>query len=150
MLGKVLPYFIVGAVQVTVILTAAKVLFHVPFVGGLAMLLLGVLVFVLAMVLLGYTFSTLARSQMQAMQLTFFFFLPSILMSGFMFPFRGMPDWAQALGSLLPMTHFLRVVRAVMLKGANWSEIGAEFALLALFVPAFALLALARFRRTLD
>ena len=150
MLGKVLPYFIVGAVQVTVILTAAKVLFHVPFVGNLAMLLLGVLVFVLAMVLLGYTFSTLARSQMQAMQLTFFFFLPSILMSGFMFPFHGMPGWAQDLGSLLPMTHFLRVVRAVMLKGANWSEIGFEFAILAAFVPAFSLLALLRFRRTLD
>jgi ABC-2 type transport system permease protein len=150
MLGKVLPYFIVGAVQVTVILTAAKILFHVPFVGNLAMLLLGVLVFVLAMVLLGYTFSTLARSQMQAMQLTFFFFLPSILMSGFMFPFHGMPVWAQDLGSLLPMTHFLRVVRAVMLKGANWSEIGFEFAMLAAFVPAFSILALARFRRTLD
>jgi ABC-2 type transport system permease protein len=150
MLGKVLPYFIIGGVQVTVILTAARILFHVPFVGNLAMLLLGVLVFVLAMVLLGYTISTLARSQMQAMQLTFFFFLPSILMSGFMFPFRGMPDWAQAVGSLLPMTHFLRVVRAVMLKGANWSEIGFEFAMLAAFVPVFSILALLRFRRTLD
>ena len=150
MLGKVLPYFIVGGVQVTVILTAAKILFHVPFVGDLGMLLAGVLLFVLAMVLLGYTFSTLARSQMQAMQLTFFFFLPSILMSGFMFPFRGMPDWAQVLGSLLPMTHFLRVVRAVMLKGANWSEIGFEFAMLATFIPVFSMLALLRFRRTLD
>ncbi len=150
MAGKVLPFFIVGAVQVTVILTAAKVLFHVPFVGHLGMLLLGVLIFVLSMVLLGYTFSTLARSQMQAMQLTFFFFLPSILMSGFMFPFHGMPMWAQDIGNLLPMTHFLRVVRAVMLKGANWSEIGAEFAALAAFVPVFIVLALLRFRRTLD
>jgi ABC-2 type transport system permease protein len=150
MLGKVLPYFIVGGVQVSVILAAAKALFRVPFVGNLAMLLLGVLIFVLAMVLLGYTFSTLARSQMQAMQLTFFFFLPSILMSGFMFPFHGMPVWAQDLGSLLPMTHFLRVVRAVMLKGANWSEIGFEFAALTAFVPAFSILALLRFRRTLD
>jgi ABC-2 type transport system permease protein len=150
MLGKVLPFFIVGGVQVTVILTAAKLLFHVPFVGNLAMLLSGVLVFVLAMVLLGYTFSTLARTQMQAMQLTFFFFMPSILMSGFMFPFHGMPDWAQFLGNVLPMTHFLRVVRAVMLKGANWSEIGFEFAMLTAFVPAFSILALLRFRRTLD
>jgi len=150
MLGKVLPFFIVGAVQVAVILAAARILFHVPFVGSLSMLLLGVLVFVLAMVLLGYAFSTFSRSQMQAMQLTFFFLLPSILLSGFMFPFRGMPDWAQALGNLLPMTHFLRVVRAVMLKGANLSEIGVELSLLALFVPAFALLALLRFRRTLD
>ena len=150
MLGKVLPYFIVGGVQVAVILTAARLLFHVPFVGNLGMLLAGVLLFVFAMVLLGYTFSTLARSQMQAMQLTFFFFLPSILMSGFMFPFHGMPDWAQVVGNLLPMTHFLRVVRAVMLKGANWSEIGFEFFVLALYVPAFSLLALLRFRRTLD
>ena len=150
MLGKVLPFFIVGAVQVTVILAAAKFLFHVPFVGDLSMLLAGVLVFVLAMVLLGYVFSTLTRSQMQAMQLAFFFLLPSILMSGFMFPFHGMPEWAQDLGSLLPMTHFLRVVRAIMLKGANWSEIGFEFAVLTAFVPAFSLLALARFRRTLD
>ena len=121
-----------------------------PFVGALSMLLAGVLVFVLAMVLLGYTFSTFARSQMQAMQLTFFFILPSILLSGFMFPFHGMPGWAQDLGNLLPMTHFLRVVRAIMLKGANWSEIGFEFALLTAFVPAFAMLALLRFRRTLD
>lgn len=150
MLGKVLPFFIVGAVQVAVILTAARLLFHVPFVGDLGMLLLGVLVFVFAMVLLGYTFSTFARSQMQAMQLTFFFLLPSILMSGFMFPFHGMPGWAQGLGDLLPLTHFLRVVRAVMLKGANWSEIGFEFTMLALFVPIFAGLALVRFRRTLD
>ncbi len=150
MLGKVLPFFIVGAVQVTVILTAAHFLFHVPFVGDLAMLLGGVLVFVLSMVLLGYTFSTLARSQMQAMQLTFFFLLPSILMSGFMFPFHGMPMWAQDLGNLLPMTHFLRVVRAVMLKGANWNEIGFEFAMLTTFIPVFAILALLRFRTTLD
>ena len=95
MLGKVLPFFFVGAVQVAVILSAARLLFHVPFVGDLQFLLLGVLIFVLEMVLLGYTFSTLARTQMQAMQLTFFFLLPSILMSGFMFPFRGMPDWAR-------------------------------------------------------
>ena len=150
MLGKVLPFFLVGAVQVTVILSAARLLFHVPFVGNLSFLLAGVLVFVFAMVLLGYTFSTLARSQMQAMQLTFFFLLPSILMSGFMFPFRGMPDWARFLGNMLPMTHFLRVVRAIMLKGADFAEIGREFGWLCLFVPAFATLALLRFRRTLD
>ena len=151
MLGKVLPFFIVGAVQVTVILSRGAL--PVPCAvrrQSCDSCSSGVLVFVLAMVLLGYTFSTLARSQMQAMQLTFFFLLPSILMSGFMFPFRGMPDWAQYLGSLLPMTHFLRVVRAIMLKGANLSEIGYEFALLAAFVPAFSILALLRFRRTLD
>jgi len=150
MLGKVLPFFIVGAVQVTVILSAAYFLFTVPFVGSMGFLLSGVLVFVFQMVLLGYAFSTLARSQMQALQLTFFFFLPSVLMSGFMFPFRGMPEWAQFVGNLLPMTHFLRVVRAIMLKGANFHEIGQEFATLALYVPLFATLALLRFRRTLD
>ncbi len=150
MLGKVLPFFIVGAVQVAVILSAARLLFHVPFVGDLNFLLVGVFVFVFEMALLGYSFSTFARSQMQAMQLTFFFLLPSILMSGFMFPFRGMPDWARFIGNLLPMTHFLRVVRAIMLKGADFAEIGHEFAILAVFVPIFATLALLRFRRTLD
>jgi ABC-2 type transport system permease protein len=150
MLGKVLPFFIVGAVQVTVILSAARFLFGVPFVGSLSFLLAGVLAFVLQMVLLGYAFSTLARSQMQAMQLTFFALLPSILMSGFMFPFRGMPAWARFIGDCLPMTHFLRVVRAIMLKGANFHEIGHEFLILALFVPLFATFALLRFRRTLD
>ena len=150
MLGKVLPYFFVGAVQVAVILTAARGLFHVPFVGNLALLLAGVLIFVLGLVILGYTFSTFARSQMQAMQLAFFFFLPSLLLSGFMFPFHGMPMWAQNIGQLFPLTHFLRVVRAVMLKGANWNEIGREFTYLALFIPAYAIAALLRFRRTLD
>ena len=120
MLGKILPYLVVGAVQVVVVLTAAKLLFSVPFVGSLSLLLAAVLVFVLSLVLLGYTISTVARTQMQAMQLTFFFFLPSILLSGFMFPYRGMPDWAQTLGEILPLTHFLRIVRAVMLKGADF------------------------------
>ncbi|MFC2969655.1 ABC transporter permease [Acidimangrovimonas pyrenivorans] len=150
MLGKVLPFFFVGAVQMVVILFAAKVLFDVPFVGGLGLLLLGVLIFVLALVLLGYTISTLARTQMQAMQLTFFFFLPSILLSGFMFPFRGMPGWAQDLGEALPLTHFLRLVRAVMLKGADFYVVQSQIAALVAFVLVFALLALSRFRRTLD
>ena len=108
------------------------------------------LVFVLALVLLGYTISTIARTQMQAMQLTFFFFLPSILLSGFMFPYRGMPGWAQAFGEIFPLTHFLRIIRAVMLKGADFAAIGREMAVLALFVAAYAALALLRFRRTLD
>lgn len=150
MLGKVLPYFGVGAVQVLVVLLAAKGLFGVPFVGSLGLLLLGVLVFVLAMTLLGYTFSTLARTQMQAMQLTFFFFLPSILLSGFMFPFGGMPTWAQRLGEALPLTHFLRLVRGVMLKGASPEEVARPLLALVAFAALFALLALLRFRRTLD
>lgn len=150
MLGKVLPFLVVGAVQVAVVLTAAKLLFSIPFVGSLTLLLSAVLVFVLALVLLGYTISTMAGSQMQAMQLTFFFFLPSLLLSGFMFPYRGMPGWAQVLGEIFPLTHFLRVTRAVMLKGADFHAIGAEVGWLVLFVGVFAGTALLRFRRTLD
>ncbi|WP_404934059.1 ABC transporter permease [Nitratireductor sp. L15S-10] len=150
MLGKVLPYLVVGAVQVAVILGAAKLLFGVPFIGSLWLLLTAVLVFVLALVLLGYTISTIARTQMQAMQLTFFFFLPSLLLSGFMFPFRGMPLWAQWLGETFPLTHFLRVIRAIMLKGADLPAVAFETGILALFILVYAGLALMRFRRTLD
>ncbi|UDL87147.1 ABC transporter permease [Mesorhizobium sp. PAMC28654] len=150
MLGKVLPFLVVGAVQVAVVLVAAKLLFAIPFVGSLTLLLSAVLVFVLSLVLLGYTISTMARTQMQAMQLTFFFFLPSLLLSGFMFPYRGMPGWAQVLGEIFPLTHFLRITRAVMLKGADFSAIGGEIAWLVLFVVVFAGTALLRFRRTLD
>ncbi|TQI72832.1 ABC-2 type transport system permease protein [Bosea sp. AK1] len=150
MLGKVLPYLAIGAVQVVIVLGAAKLLFAVPFLGGLGLLLTCVLVFVLALVLLGYTISTVARTQLQAMQLTFFFFLPSLMLSGFMFPFAGMPGWAQALGELFPLTHFLRIIRAIMLKGAGLSDIGDEVLYLSLFVPVYAGLALMRFRSTLD
>ena len=150
MLGKVLPYLVVGAVQVAVVLIAAKLLFSVPFAGSLPLLLFAILVFVLALVLLGYSISTVARTQMQALQLTFFFFLPSILLSGFMFPYRGMPGWAQVFGEIFPLTHFLRITRAVMLKGADFSAIGGEIGALAIFVVLFAGVALFRFRRTLD
>jgi ABC-2 type transport system permease protein len=150
MLGKVLPFLVVGAVQMVVVLVAAKLLFSVPFVGSLTLLLSAVLVFVLSLVLLGYTISTMAGSQMQAMQLTFFFFLPSIMLSGFMFPYRGMPGWAQILGEIFPLTHFLRITRAVMLKGADLNAIAGEIGWLVLFVVVFAGTALLRFRRTLD
>ena len=150
MLGKVLPYLAVGSVQVAVVLSAAKLLFGVPFLGSLTLLLACVTIFVLALVLLGYTISTLARTQLQAMQLTFFFFLPSLLLSGFMFPFAGMPLWAQWLGEIFPLTHFLRVVRAIMLKGADLGDIGTEVLWLSIFVPLYAGIALMRFRSTLD
>jgi ABC-2 type transport system permease protein len=150
MLGKVLPYACVGAVQVLVVLIAAKLLFLVPFVGGMPLLLSSIFIFVLGLVLLGYSFSTLSRTQMQAMQLTFFFFLPSILLSGFMFPYRGMPGWAQTLGEILPLTHFLRIVRAVMLKGAELPAVATELVWLVGFAVLFAGVALVRFRRTLD
>jgi len=150
MLGKVLPYLVVGAVQVVVVLVAAKLLFAVPFVGSLTLLLSSVLIFVLSLVLLGYTISTASQTQMQAMQLTFFFFLPSLMLSGFMFPYRGMPDWAQYLGEIFPLTHFLRIIRGVMLKGANLQDIASEITALVFFIFLFAAMALLRFRRTLD
>jgi ABC-2 type transport system permease protein len=150
MLSKVLPYLVVAAVQVTVVLSAARGLFDVPFVGSLPLLLGAIFVSVLALLLLGYAISTFARTQMQAMQLTFFFFLPSLLLSGFMFPFRGMPGWAQAFGEIFPLTHFIRVIRAVMLKGADLAAISREIVVLGIFVAIYALVALSRYRRTLD
>ncbi|TBW36930.1 ABC transporter permease [Siculibacillus lacustris] len=150
MLGKILPFLGVGGVQVVVVLTAAKILFGLPFLGSLTLLISAVLTFVLSLVLMGYFISTFARTQMQAMQLTFFFFLPSLMLSGFMFPFAGMPDWAQAIGECFPLTHFLRIVRAVMLKGAEMPAIAWEMAMLAVFILAYGGIALARFRRTLD
>lgn len=150
MLGKILPYLGVGAVQILVVLAASRLLFQVPFVGSMWLLSAGVFLFVLALVLLGYAISTLARTQMQAMQLTFFFFLPSLLLSGFMFPFLGMPPWARYLGEIFPLTHFLRVIRAVMLKGAEMPAVQAEIGVLALFVLVYAGFALLRFRTTLD
>ena len=150
MLGKVLPYLGVGAVQMVVVLTMAKFVFRVPFVGSLSLLLFAVLTFVMALVLLGYFISTFAETQMQAMQLTFFFFLPSIMLSGFMFPFSGMPHWARTIGEIFPLTHFLRVIRAVMLKGAEMPAVAWEMTILGGFILLYGGLALARFRRTLD
>ncbi|THD71765.1 ABC transporter permease [Thalassobius vesicularis] len=150
MLGKLLPYVAVSAVQVLVVLGAAQVVFGVPFVGSLHLLLGGILLFVLALLVLGYLISTVARTQMQAMQLTFFFFLPSLLISGFMFPYRGMPGWAQILGEVFPLTHFLRFIRAVMLKGAGIEAVSGSLLALVLTVLVLSLIALLRFRRTLD
>lgn len=150
MLGKILPYVVVGAAQSIVILIAAKLLFNVPFVGEPWLLLLGVSIFVLANLALGFTFSTIARSQLQAMQLTFFFFLPSMLLSGFMFPIRGMPEWAQAVGEIFPLTHFLRIVRGVMLKDTTFAQLQSPLVALCLFTAVAVTVALLRYRRTLD
>ncbi len=150
MLGKITPYIAVGGVQTLVVLVTARFLFDVPFAGALWLLLLGVMVFVLANLALGFTFSTIAESQMQAMQLTFFFFLPSLLLSGFMFPFRGMPGWAQAIGEVLPLTHFLRIVRGVMLKGAEFVDLQGEILALGAFTAVAVLAAMLRYKRTLD
>ena len=150
MVGKILPYVVIGYVQLGVIMAAAWLLFDVPMNGSFALLMAMIGVFMLANLGVGFTFSTLARNQLQAMQMTFFFFLPSMLLSGFMFPFRGMPPWAQALGELLPLTHFLRIVRGIMLKGNGLAELLPELWPMALVVAAAAALALARYRQTVD
>ncbi len=150
MIGKIVPYIGAGFVQVALILICANLLFQVPMHGSMLLLLAGTLLFIASNVTLGYTFSTLARNQMQAMQMTFFFFLPSILLSGFMFPFRGMPDWAQVLGEVLPLTHFLRIIRGVMLKGAGFADIFPNVWPIFAFWMGIATIALVRYRRTLD
>jgi ABC-2 type transport system permease protein len=150
MVGKIAPYVGIGYVQVSIILLAARFVFNVPFEGNLALLLLGVLVFIGASLTVGITISSTAQSQMQAMQMTFFFFLPSLLLSGFMFPFRGMPEWAQFIGEALPLTHFLRLIRGVMLKGNGWAQVWPHVWPLLLFTAVVLGIGLKRFRRTLD
>ena len=150
MTGKIVPYVLIGLIQVTLILLLARLIFGVPILGSLATLYLAVLLFIAANLTLGLTFSSLARNQLQAMQMTFFFFLPSILLSGFMFPFRGMPGWAQAIGEMLPLTHFLRIVRGVLLKGNGFAEIGSEVWPIVLFMAVVSAIGLRSFRSTLD
>ena len=150
MLGKVLPYAGMGAVQVLIILAVAHGVFEVPMLGSYLLLFAMLALFIACVSTLGYLISTVARSQMQAMQLTFFFFLPSMLLSGFMFPFRGMPEWAQHIGSIFPLTHFLRIVRGIMLKGTGLAEVAPHVWPLLLFLIVVATVALTRFRRTLD
>ena len=150
MLGKIVPYILIGYVQVAVILLAARLIFDVPMVGSLALLSLVLVVFIAANLAVGFTFSTIARNQLQAMQLTFFFFLPSMLLTGFMFPFRGMPGWAQVIGELFPLTHFLRIVRGIMLKGNGMAEVSAQLWPIALFMLVAGLVALMRYRQTVD
>lgn len=150
MIGKITPYVFVGFVQVVVMLLGAQLLFAVPFSGNPLAFLVAVSLFILVNLSIGFFFSTIARTQMQAMQMTFFMFLPSILLSGFMFPFYGMPGWAQAIGTVLPTTHFIRAVRAVMLKGAGFVEVWGDLWPLLLILTVVAGLALRRYRRTLD
>lgn len=150
MVGKIAPYIIVGYIQVALILIAAKLIFGVPFVGSLLLLSLVLVLFIAANLSVGFTFSTIAKNQLQAMQMTFFFFLPSMLLSGFMFPFRGMPGWAQAIGEVLPLTHFLRIVRGILLKGNGVSEIAPELWPIGLFMFVAGAIALRRYRQTLD
>jgi ABC-2 type transport system permease protein len=150
MIGKTTPYIGVGAVQVAIVLIIATLLFQIPFTGSLSAFLIAVALFIFANLMLGYLISTVARTQMQAMQMTFFVFLPSILLSGFMFPFRAMPVWAQAIGESLPITHFLRIVREIVLKGAGFPDILNDLWPLLVILTVLATIALLRFRRTLD
>jgi ABC-2 type transport system permease protein len=150
MTGKIVPYILIGLIQVSLIIGAALLLFEVPMQGSAVLLYFVVLLFIAANLTLGITFSSIARNQLQAMQMTFFFFLPSILLSGFMFPFRGMPEWAQWLGSLLPLTHFLHLVRGIMLKGNGlvdlWPQVWPIFAFMLVVIA----IGLRFYKRTLD
>ena len=150
MTGKIVPYIFVGFAQSAIILIAAKLLFDVPMQGSLFLLFGAMMLYIAALLALGFTISTVAQSQLQAMQMTFFFFLPSLLLSGFMFPFRGMPQWAQAVGDVFPLTHFLRIVRGVLLKGNGGAETWPSLVPIAAFMLVAGALAMLRYRRTLD
>ena len=150
LVGKLVPYIIVGYVQVGLILVAARFLFHVPMIGPLHLVLLAAFVFIVANLAMGITFSTAASNQLQAMQMAFFFFLPSLLLSGFMFPFRGMPVWAQTVGEIFPLTHFLRIIRGVLLKGNGVADSLPELWPIALFAVVVLTIGVKRYRQTLD
>ncbi|MFZ6656798.1 ABC transporter permease [Undibacterium sp. TJN19] len=150
MVGKILPYVVIGYIQLAVIISAAFLLFQVPMVGSFTLLMSMIGIFILANLAVGFTFSTIAKNQLQAMQMTFFFFLPSMLLSGFMFPFRAMPEWAQTIGEGLPLTHFLRIVRGILLKGNTADQLLPELWPMLVFLLAAGVLALKRYRQTLD
>ena len=150
MTGKIIPYIMIGLVQATLIILAARYIFSVPFLGSVPLLYTIILIFIAANLTLGITFSSVARNQLQAMQMTFFFFLPSILLSGFMFPFRGMPGWAQVIGEVLPLTHFVRLVRGILLKGNGWLELWPNIWPLLLFMGVVMTVGLKLYRKTLD
>jgi len=150
MIGKIVPYVLIGYLQVLIVFTAARLLFNVPMFGNFLTLSAAIVLFIVATLGVGFAFSTIARSQMQSMQMTMFYFLPNILLSGFMFPFRGMPTWAQWIGEALPLTHFLLIVRAVMLKGAGWADVAPQTVPILIFIAVAAAVAMKRYRQTLD
>lgn len=150
LIGKIVPYIFVGYIQVALILLPAYYLFQVPMVGSIGLLLAVSLLFFAANLAMGITFSTVAQNQLQAMQMSFFFFLPSLLLSGFMFPFRGMPDWAQAIGEVFPLTHYLRITRGILLKGNGLEEVSLELWPIALFTAVALTVGVKRYRQTLD
>ncbi|MFM0468656.1 ABC transporter permease [Paraburkholderia strydomiana] len=150
MTGKIVPYVAIGLIQASIILFAARFVFHVPFVGSLMAIYLAALLFIAANLTVGITLSSLAQNQLQAMQLTVFYFLPNILLSGFMFPFAGMPQWAQFIGNLLPLTYFNRLIRGILLKGVGWADLWPSVWPMALFTAIVMGIALRFYRRTLD
>jgi ABC-2 type transport system permease protein len=150
MIGKIVPYITVGYIQVFLILLASKFLFNVPIVGSVPLLLVLTFFFIVANLAVGITFSTIGKNQLQAVQMAFFFFLPSLLLSGYMFPFRGMPGWAQDIGEVLPLTHYLRVVRGILLKGNGFAEIAPDLWPIALFLVVMLAIGIKRYRQTLD
>ncbi|WP_027209876.1 ABC transporter permease [Burkholderia sp. WSM2232] len=150
MTGKIVPYVAIGLIQATIILIATRFVFHVPFVGSPVAIYLAALLFIAANLTVGITLSSLAQNQLQAMQLTVFYFLPNILLSGFMFPFAGMPQWAQFIGNLLPLTYFNRLIRGIVLKGDGWADLWPSVWPLALFTAVVMAIALRFYRRTLD
>ena len=150
MLGKISPYLLIGFGQILVIMTAAKVLFHVPMLGSMLLLFMVCVVFICANLALGFIFSSIAKNQMQANQASSGFLLPSIILSGFMFPYRGMPEWAQWLGEILPVTHFLRIVRGILLKGNTLGDVWGDFWALVLILGVVCVLSIRCYRRTLD
>jgi ABC-2 type transport system permease protein len=150
MLGKIAPYVLIGFFQAMLIVVAGTVLFNVPIVGDLGLLALLTTLFIAANLSIGYTFSTLAHNQLQAVQMAMMFFLPNMLMSGFLFPFAGMPVWAQWISEFMPLTHYVRIVRAIMLKGATLTDLRLEAAALVGLTLMAMFIAVTRFRRTLD
>ena len=148
--GKIVPYIMVGYVQVILVLLAARYLFDVPVLGSVVLLFGLVLPFIVANLAVGITFSTIAKNQLQAVQMAFFFFLPSLLLSGYMFPFRGMPGWAQDVGECLPLTHFLRIVRGILLKGNGLADCGPDLWPIAAFLVVVLAIGVKRYRQTLD
>jgi len=150
MLGKIAPYVMVGALQATMIMVAGVFMFGVPIIGSLGLLTVVTGLFIVANLSIGYTFSTLAQNQLQAVQMTFMYFLPNILLSGFMFPFAGMPRWAQWIAETLPLTHYIRMVRGILLKGATMQDLANDILALTAIMLIAMFIAVRRFRQTLD
>lgn len=150
MTGKIAPYILIAHIQVFIILALARLLFQVPFLGNPLALYVASLLFIAGNLIVGVALSSFARNQLQAMQMTMFYFLPNMMLSGFMFPFAGMPGWAQAIGSLLPLTHFNRAVRGILLKGNGWSELWPQIWPVAVFCVVVMGLSARFFKRTLD